>query len=83
MLPVVQSWVLTCNRLQLSLFNDELESQKMARKALTVYVQRLEHAYNTHAVRDPVELYHNWKRGVTPSVVNDSDVCNLFCAICG
>ena len=45
----------------------------MARKALSVYVQRLEHAYNTNVVRDPVELYQYWKCGVTPAIVNDTE----------
>ena len=71
------SCVLSENKKWMGLFDDAKESQKAAKKALGVYIRRLENAYNNQMVRDPVRP-KLWISGVAQATWFDNDLSRLF-----
>ena len=57
----------------MSLFDDARESQKSAKKALSVYIRRLENAINNQMVKDPIKP-GPWTMGVAPAIWIDNDI---------
>ena len=51
----------------------------MARKALTVYVERLEYGFRNGYVKDPaVEFNSNWTAGVVAAVPVESNIAKAW-----